>query len=139
VLTVGPEAGPGDGTSQGNRGHDEIRLLGNLTDRAADHVLARLHLAAQAVVLAVVDVVPAFVAVQHEYPRAVWGQDVDERGEDRRHHAPEYRPPGDVTAAERAGPAGFRAKSTVSAPEVAPGRVPAPAGHPRPCVSRWTG
>src|SRR5262249_15599495 len=84
VLAALAEAGPADGAAQHHGLAGEAALLEDLPAQAGDHVLARLELAAQAVVLAEVGVTLAAVAVNHQDAPAVRGDDVAQGGDDRR-------------------------------------------------------
>jgi hypothetical protein len=68
AVAAVPEAGPVDRAAQGDLVGVQAGLLADLPPDSADHVLVRLHPAAEAEVLAVVDVVRPLVAVDQEHP-----------------------------------------------------------------------
>ena len=85
VLTVAAEAGPGDRAGQLDHVAVDAGLLANLAAQAAHGVLVQLELAAEAVVLAVVEVVGTGVAAHHQHLVAAGRKHVTEGRDDRLH------------------------------------------------------
>src|SRR5207342_2122086 len=80
VLALLAETGPADRAAQRQVDAVDAGFLVDLSAHAGEHILVRLDLAAQAVVLAELVVVGARVAMDHQHFASIRGQHVTERG-----------------------------------------------------------
>src|SRR6266498_1542339 len=98
VLAATTEAGPGDRPRELDLAALEAGLLADLPAHSPGHVLVRLELAAEAVVVTEVNVVRSRVPADHQYPLPILGQQIAQGGENGlhpRHPRPRrYDPPG---------------------------------------------
>src|SRR5690606_6827484 len=119
VLAVTAESRPADGAAQLQLSTAAVCIRVDLAKQPGHHVLARLELAAQAVVLARVLRARPRIAVDHQYPATVRREHVAERGGDGRVGHGRFRFVGRAcypAAAAGAWPASRRARASPPPP-----------------------
>src|SRR5262245_28355010 len=84
VLAMLAEAGPVDRAAENDVIAFQAGLFANFPPHAGNHVLARIELAAEPVVLAVVRIVAPAVTVNEQHLAPVGGQEICQRGQNRR-------------------------------------------------------
>src|SRR5579863_8946912 len=71
VLTLLAKTGPGDSSTQQQTPCSQARFLEDFTAHAGDIVLVRLYSSAQAIILAKMNIIWSFVAMDHQYLFAI--------------------------------------------------------------------